>query len=509
MLTALLMLFCMSANAQKSVKGDVNGDGIVNNADIEEVVKIITGDSDNEKGDITEDKFVNVADIVAIVNIMIEQAKPKPNPVITFSVNITNNTGADVTLDGGVAFVLGNPDHNEFFLGWDGPFNNTPVLTFCESSVTLKDGETRKFEGVSWHDEESDMGMGEKSPLDPKLFGVAGNPPRNVMVSVDGKLDVVLCENMDPSIIFKEGETYSINLEPSGGQVGPGPVDPSVGNPVITIGVNIINNTGQVVTLDGDLYFVLGNPDHNGRYMGWNGAYNKTGHIYFSSSAVSFGVGETKSFGGLTWNDEGNGLGEKSPMNPILLAGTDYHHNVAVYVGRTGEVVYCENMDPNIVFTDGGVYNIVLSYVGAAPAPTPTPGGNPVISINVRITNAHGSPVILDGDLKFTLGNPDKRGNYFGWGGPYNGTDHIYFYPYSVSLGAGETRVFNGVTWRDKDTGMGLGGKSPADAGQLAAADRPRNVLLYVGGNSTVVLCDNMDPNIVFEEGGTYDIVIR
>ena len=53
MLTAFLMLFCVGANAQ--VKGDVNGDGNVTNADIEEVVKIITGTSQLENADVVGD----------------------------------------------------------------------------------------------------------------------------------------------------------------------------------------------------------------------------------------------------------------------------------------------------------------------------------------------------------------------------------------------------------------------------------------------------------------------
>ena len=91
LLTALLMLVGMSAHAQDSqgdvkddsteqaqsaVEGDVTGDGKVDKDDIEEVVKIITGDSDNANGDVTGDGKVNVADIVAIVRIMMTPTTP-------------------------------------------------------------------------------------------------------------------------------------------------------------------------------------------------------------------------------------------------------------------------------------------------------------------------------------------------------------------------------------------------------------------------------------------------
>ena len=58
------------ANAQ--IKGDVTGDGKVNDADIDEVVNIIMGDSANPYGDVNGDSRVNIGDIGAIVNIMMD-----------------------------------------------------------------------------------------------------------------------------------------------------------------------------------------------------------------------------------------------------------------------------------------------------------------------------------------------------------------------------------------------------------------------------------------------------
>ena len=78
-----------------------------------------------------------------------------------------------------------------------------------------------------------------------------------------------------------------------------------------------------------------------------------------------------------------------------------------------------------------------------------------------------------------------------------------------MTLAAGEKREFYGVTWMDDEIGWGLGQKSPADAAQLAASERPRNVVLYVGGNSEIYLCDNMPSNIEFADGQIYDIYIR
>ena len=195
MLTALLMLFCMSANAQNAFpEGDVNHDGKVDNADIEEVVKIIVGTSTLENpevvGDVSGDGHVNVVDIVKIVNIMNAPAPVEGNPVISFDVKITNNTGSEVTLDGKVLFVLGNPDHNGYLLGWEGSYNYTDPISFSESPVTLASGEAKTFKGLTWRDEDSGMGMGEKSPLDPSQLSNTLYKS-NVLVYVDGQPEKV------------------------------------------------------------------------------------------------------------------------------------------------------------------------------------------------------------------------------------------------------------------------------------------------------------------------------
>ncbi len=154
---------------------------------------------------------------------------------------------------------------------------------------------------------------------------------------------------------------------------------------------------------------------------------------------------------------------------------------------------------------------ITESSTGDNPVPVnPTPSvANPVISINVRIINYVGRTITLDGEMVFILGNPDHNGNYLGWEGFYNYTDHIRFSDSAVSIPTGGSRTFNGLTWCDTDTGRGMGEKSPLNPSLLEAAKSPRNVLLYVDGNSEIVLADNMDSSIVFQDGGTYNVVIR
>ena len=205
-------------------------------------------------------------------------------------------------------------------------------------------------------------------------------------------------------------------------------------------------------------------------------------------------------------------LGQMDPTRLTVWMRKAYEFSVNRSIGRAhwnSDLIYGRLFATMIIPIINAMNGIQTGY-DATKATVGGGGGgtNPVISINITIVNNSGSLVTLDGDLKFTLGNPDHNGNYLGWNGPYNGTDHIGFSSSQVTLAAGESRTFNGLTWRDADTGCGLGDKSPANAEQLAAAGRPRNVLLYVGGESTVVLPENMDPTIIFEEGHTYTVTI-
>ena len=143
------------------------------------------------------------------------------------------------------------------------------------------------------------------------------------------------------------------------GPTPPGP-GPSSDNPVISINITITNNKSDAIVLDGEIAFVLGNPDHNGNYMGWLGEYNTTGHIRFVNAPVTIGPGQTASFNGLTWDDDGSGMGEKSPLDPSLLYLADRPRNVLLYVNGISDTILANNMDPSIIFEDGQTYAIVI-----------------------------------------------------------------------------------------------------------------------------------------------------
>ena len=54
-----------------TLKGDVNGDGVVNGTDIQAVINFIIASEYNEKADVNEDGIVNGTDIQEIINIIV------------------------------------------------------------------------------------------------------------------------------------------------------------------------------------------------------------------------------------------------------------------------------------------------------------------------------------------------------------------------------------------------------------------------------------------------------
>ena len=54
----------------EGVKGDVNGDGAVNVADISAIISVMAGEKEGDRADVNSDGAVNVADISAVISIM-------------------------------------------------------------------------------------------------------------------------------------------------------------------------------------------------------------------------------------------------------------------------------------------------------------------------------------------------------------------------------------------------------------------------------------------------------
>jgi hypothetical protein len=58
---------------EPALRGDVNGDGVVNGTDIQAIINLIVAGEYDEKADVNKDNIVNGTDIQEIINIIVNQ----------------------------------------------------------------------------------------------------------------------------------------------------------------------------------------------------------------------------------------------------------------------------------------------------------------------------------------------------------------------------------------------------------------------------------------------------
>lgn len=136
----------------------------------------------------------------------------------------------------------------------------------------------------------------------------------------------------------------------------PDPVPP-IGTDV-NIYVKITNKSKNAVALNGELQFLLANPDKDGNYHGWQGVYNRTDAIIFSDSIITFNSGESKLFKNIKVPE----IGGRSLVTADLAATTKYKTNVLLYgTSNNFDDVPVDNMPSDFYFTNNGTYEIVIS----------------------------------------------------------------------------------------------------------------------------------------------------
>lgn len=136
----------------------------------------------------------------------------------------------------------------------------------------------------------------------------------------------------------------------------PDPIPP-IGTDV-NIFVKITNKSKNAVALNGELQFLLANPDKEGNYHGWQGVYNRTDAIIFSNSIVTFNSGESKLFENILVPE----IGGRSLVTADLAATTKYKTNVLLYgTNNNYDDVPVDNMPSDFYFTNNGTYEIVIS----------------------------------------------------------------------------------------------------------------------------------------------------
>lgn len=142
------------------------------------------------------------------------------------------------------------------------------------------------------------------------------------------------------------------------------------------------------------------------------------------------------------------------------------------------------------------------------PTPQPEPIPTDDCRINIVMRNYSGRTATLNGEMCLVLANPDKNGVYYGWEGCYNRTGHIIFMQGGLVLQDGEEYQIDGVSMANGD--VTVRGRNLLSADLLPIAGRPSNVLLYdLDGNSENFVPQPVDPNIVFENGMTIELIIE
>ena len=68
-----VLLSTVTASATVSLRGDVNGDGVVNGTDIQAVINFIVTSEYDEKADVNSDGVVNGTDIQKVINIIVNE----------------------------------------------------------------------------------------------------------------------------------------------------------------------------------------------------------------------------------------------------------------------------------------------------------------------------------------------------------------------------------------------------------------------------------------------------
>jgi hypothetical protein len=120
------------------------------------------------------------------------------------------------------------------------------------------------------------------------------------------------------------------------------------------IDIEIRNRSGRQATLNGELCLVLANPDRDGVYHGWEGCYNRTGHIAFAPGGVVIGDGDTVTFKNVSMANSEDMVRGRNLLDPDLLDVAGRPSNVLLYDLADNSTNFVPDpVSSNIIFEDG------------------------------------------------------------------------------------------------------------------------------------------------------------
>ena len=120
------------------------------------------------------------------------------------------------------------------------------------------------------------------------------------------------------------------------------------------INITIRNESQRTVSLNGQLCMVLENPDKNGVYYGWDGPYNRTGHIVFDGGGLVLNPGEKYTYTGIGMKNDDVVVRGRNPLPADLLPVAGRPSNVLLYdLEGNSENFVPTPIDSGIIFEDG------------------------------------------------------------------------------------------------------------------------------------------------------------
>lgn len=139
------------------LKGDVNGDGEVNIADINAAINVILGGGSNTSADVNADGEINIADINAIINIILGGGSSTPEVIETFTV-----FGVEfkmVKVDGGTFTMGATPEQGEDAYNSEKPAHQVTLSSYSIGQTEVTQELWLAVMGYNWSHFTGDMNL--------------------------------------------------------------------------------------------------------------------------------------------------------------------------------------------------------------------------------------------------------------------------------------------------------------------------------------------------------------
>ena len=215
-------MMMVSALAASAARGDVNGDGEVNIADVNAVIDVILNEENNQAGDVNGDGEVNIADVNVIINIilgitqedeitpkeinlddseLVEPAEevPEDEDALDYNDYVENTSWATtvhINFDGDTAIVSGAP--------------SSVIVTIEGAHVTVTSAAKRTRYIVTGTTANGSLKFYSERKFQLQLNGVDITNPHGAAVNNQCGKSLYLVLNAGTVNTLRDGETYEM-----------------------------------------------------------------------------------------------------------------------------------------------------------------------------------------------------------------------------------------------------------------------------------------------------------